>query len=106
MLGNLILQGEDVVQVSVIPIGPEMVAAGRIKQPGDDPHPLVGCMHAALEYVLRSSLLAELMGADRLPWVGSGVVESDDEGSRELGEIRDQHFGDPSTKTFSSLPEI
>ena len=87
------MQGENIVQVSVIPIGPEMVSGGRINQLGDDPHPMVGSTHTPLEEVLRPGFLADPMPSDWLVLGRSHRVAGNDEGAGEFGEIRDEHVG-------------
>jgi hypothetical protein len=49
---DLVLHREDVVQIAVVALGPELVAVGRARQLGRDAQPLAGLADRALHDVL------------------------------------------------------
>ncbi len=56
----LVLQREDVVEVAVVALGPDVVAGIGVDELRRDAHPMAGLAHAALDDVARAQLLANL----------------------------------------------
>src|SRR3954447_7055593 len=48
---QLILDGEDVGEIAIVPVGPQMATRGRIDQLGCDADAVAGLAHAAFEHV-------------------------------------------------------
>ena len=63
---DLVLDGEDVLEVAVVALGPEVVVGLGIDQLHRDAHPLPDLAHAALDDVLHAELGGELLHLDRL----------------------------------------
>ena len=59
-LADLVLQGEDVGEVAVVALGPDVVAGRAVDQLGGDPHPAAGLAHAAFEHVADAQLARHL----------------------------------------------
>ena len=94
LLHDLILQGKDVLQRSVILLGPHVVAGGGVDQLRSDPYLLVGFLHTAFQHVAHPHLVADVLHFHRLAFVGEGRIAGDDKQTGDLGEIAGQHFGE------------
>ena len=57
-LRDLVLHGEDVGEVAVVALGPDVAAACAVDQLGGDPHPVPGLAHAAFQHVADAELRA------------------------------------------------
>ena len=64
-LGDLVLDGEDVGEVAVVAVGPEMAAGRPFDQLGVDPHPVPGLADAALDHIGDAQLLGDLLQVRR-----------------------------------------
>ena len=62
---DLVLDGEDVLEVAVVALGPEVVVGLGVDQLHRDAHPLPDLAHAALDDVLHAELGGELLHLDR-----------------------------------------
>ena len=76
---HLVLQLEDVLELAVEPVGPEMRAGRGIDQLAGDAHPAAGLAHAALEHVAHAELAADLPHVDGPALVGEARIAGDDE---------------------------
>ena len=77
-LGDLVLQREDVVQVAVVALGPEVVVARRLDQLGGDADAPARAPHAALEHVADLQLPRDLRQVDVLALERECGVARDD----------------------------
>ena len=59
--GDVVLHSEDVGQVPVVTLGPEMGTGGYIDELAADAHPLAGPAHATLEDIADAKLAADLL---------------------------------------------
>ena len=91
---DLVLDGEDVGELAVVAVGPEMPAGRRVDQLGGDAHPLAGAPHAALEHMADAQLPADHPEIDRLALVGEARVAGDDQQARHLAQIGDDVLAD------------
>ena len=64
-LGDLLLDGEDVVQLAVERAGPELEAGAAVHQPRRDPQPVLGLAHAPLEQRADAQPPRDLAAVDR-----------------------------------------
>src|SRR6516225_5676555 len=70
--GNLVLHGENIVEVTVIPVSPDMSAGARIDQLRGYAHPVAAPAHRAFEHVSDPHLAADSLHIDVLTLVGEG----------------------------------
>src|SRR5205085_9042378 len=78
-LGELILNGENVLDRAVVTLRPDVVAVARIDQLRRDAHTIPGLAHAAFENVAYAELTSDLTHIDRFTFVSEGRVAGDDE---------------------------
>ena len=97
-LGDLVLDGEDVGQVAVVAVGPDVPAGYSVNQLPGDPDPLARLSDASLEQIFYPELGRHLLQLDRLSLVREAGVAPDYEQSRDLGQIGDHVFGDSVTE--------
>ena len=62
---DLVLDREDVLEVAVVALGPEVAVGLGVDQLHRDAHPLADLAHAALDDVLHAELARELLHVDR-----------------------------------------
>ena len=91
---DLVLQREDVAQVAVVALGPDVVAGGAIDQLRGDAHAAARLAHAALEHVLHLELARHLRHVDELALVHERAVARDDGQRRDLAQVGDDVLGD------------
>ena len=77
--GDLVLYGEDVGEVAVVTLGPEMPTSGGFDQLCRHPHPVGGLAHSALEHITHAELAPDVFDHNRLAFVGEARVAGDDE---------------------------
>jgi hypothetical protein len=78
-LGNLVLDGEDIVERPVVALRPEVSAALRLDELPGDPDPVAALPHATLEDVADPKLAADLADVHVAALVGEARVPSDHE---------------------------
>ena len=83
--GDLVLEVEDVLEHTVIAVGPDMRAAGGVDQLGRDPDAVAGLADAAFEHVAHAELPRHRPDVDRPAFIGIGRVAGDD---REIADPR------------------
>ena len=69
LLRDFGLQIEDVGQLAIVLLAPEVKSAGGVDQLGRDPNAPPGFANAALEHVANAQLAAHILNLDRLPLV-------------------------------------
>ena len=94
-LGDLVLECEDVPQLAVVGLGPDVVTRGGVDELGADPHPVPRPAHAPLHHVADAQLPAHLLHVHRLALVGEARVPGDHRELAPAREPRDQILGDP-----------
>ena len=97
---DLVLDREDVGQVAVEAVGPDVPAVLAADQLPGDPHPRAGLADAALQHEAHAELLAHLLHVDGLALVRERGVAGDDEQPRDLREVGDDVLGDAVAEVF------
>src|SRR5262245_18933826 len=85
VLGDLVLQREDVSHFAVVALGPDVIAGCRIHELGRDPHAIGGALDAAFEHVTHAQLAADVADLHGLALVREDRVAGDHE---EPGDLR------------------
>src|SRR5262249_26084358 len=67
--GDVVLHREDVSQIPVVALGPEVGTGGRIDKVGGNAHALPGSAHATLEDIADAKIAADLFKVDRFSLV-------------------------------------
>ena len=93
--GDLVLDLEDVFQVPVVALGPDMTAGAGIDELGGDPDALPGAAHGALDDVVGAEFRRQLADVGRAALVGKGGVARDHVEPAVLGERGDDVLGQP-----------
>ena len=83
-VGQFFLDGEDIGEVAIVAVGPEMVAVCRIDQLPGNANAAVRHADAALKHVADAEFLRELLHLDRAALVGKGGVARNDLEARYL----------------------
>jgi hypothetical protein len=91
---------EDVLEVAVEAIGPDVAAARGVDELHVDAHLHAGAAHAAFEHVAHAELPAHLLDVDALLLVGERRVARDHEQAGDLGDVGDDVFGDAVGEVF------
>ena len=99
-LRDLVLDGEDVGQIAVVAIGPEMRPVLRIDQLRVDADALARLSDAAFENVGDVEAPAHLLHVGVLALVGEGRIPRDDRQRRDLRQIGDDVLGDAVGEVF------
>src|SRR6266550_4567833 len=94
-LCDLVLNGEDIGEVSVIPLGPDVRSGGCVNQLRRDTDSVRRFPHAAFEHITYPQLAAHLLHVDSATLVGEGRVPSDDEEPTRPRQCRDDVIHDP-----------
>src|SRR5215472_997017 len=76
---NIILQGKDIVQISVVPICPGMTAGKRIDELSGDPHTIAKCANAAFQHELNAEFSPDALHVNVLASVLKGGIARYDE---------------------------
>ena len=71
-LGDLVLHRENVGEVAVVALGPDVVAGCGFDQLRGDADAVAGFAHAAFEHIAHAKLAANLLHIDGLALVGEG----------------------------------
>ena len=84
LLHYLVLRREDVREIAVEPLGPEMPAGAGIDELRRDAHAFAGLADAALEHKAHAQVAPDLLHFDRPTPVGEGGVAGDYKQARDL----------------------
>ena len=101
---DLVLQGEDVFEFTVVALGPETVTARGIEKLDGHPHPAADLAHAPFGHVPDAELAADPFDLGRLVLVGEAGVAGDDEQRPEPRQFGDDFSRNPVGKII--LPRI
>jgi hypothetical protein len=97
---TLVLHREDVLQIAVVTLRPDVHAARGIDELRGDAHPGAGLSHAALDHVLGAELAPHLGHVRRLSLERERGIAGDDGNIAEVGERRDDVLGDAVGEIF------
>ena len=92
--GHLVLDLEDVREVAIEALGPEMMSGCRFHQLRRDPHPRACFADAPFQHVADAEVTADLLDARRLALVGHDRIARDHAQLLEAGQLRDQVLGE------------
>ena len=90
---DLVLHGEDVVELAVVPFRPELVAAGGVDELCGDTEARAGGAHAALEHGGDTELATDFADVTRVPLELEGQSARGNPHALERGERGDQLLG-------------
>src|SRR5215218_3328744 len=93
-LGDLVLDGEEVAELAVVAVGPDVLAGLGVDELRRDPHAPASDSHAALEHVADAERLGDLAHIHGLPFVGEARVAGDDEQPAQARERGDEILGE------------
>jgi hypothetical protein len=97
---NFILQREDVVQVAIVALGPQMAVGRALDQLCRDAHAVARFAHAALENMRDIELAGDLSDIDSLRLERERRVARDDGERGHLAQIGDDVLGDAVAEIF------
>src|SRR6202041_1056409 len=92
--GNLLLNGEDVLELPVVTLGPHGTPAGSFYQLRGDAHAVAGAPDRAFQNVGGAELLADLLHRCRFVPKGEHFRAWKDFELRDFRELRDDVLGD------------
>ncbi len=98
--GDLVLQREQIAEVAVEPLRPELRAGCGIDQLDVDPHFLAGTLDAAFDDIAHAELAADLARVDLLALVGKGGVAGDHHAALDPRQVGGQIVGDAVGEIF------
>lgn len=93
-LGDLVLEGEEVVHVAVVALGPELLAEVRIHEPCRHAHPGAVAPDAAFEDVASPERTPDPAHVHVAVAVGEGRAAGDHREATPVGERRDHLLGE------------
>ena len=91
---DLVLHVEDVFELAVVPLGPQLIAVRRVDELRGDAHARARLAHAALEHVPHLQALRDLADLDRLALERERGRARGDVKSFDLGQRVDDLFGE------------
>ena len=101
--GDIVLDGEDVIESAVIALRPDMRAAGGIDQLRGDANAVSALADAAFQDISHAELLGRLPHVDRLALVDEAGIAGDDPQPRQLRQGRDNVLDQPVGKEILLL---
>jgi hypothetical protein len=84
LLNHLVLRGEDVGEIAIEALGPDVPAALGIDELRGDAHAVAGFADRAFEHEAHAQVAPDLLHFDRSSLVGKGGVAGDDEQRRDF----------------------
>src|SRR5215469_4799863 len=97
---DVVLHREDIGQVAVVSLSPEMGAGGDIDKLAADAHALPGSAHATFEDIADAKVAANLLEIDGFSFVGECGIAGDDEKPAPFRQRRDDVLGNAVDKIF------
>ena len=91
---HLVLDFEDVDQLAVIALRPEMRAAASVDELRRDAHARPGLAHASFQHMAHAEVARDAPQIDGAALVGEGRIARDHHQPRHLRQIGDQVFAD------------
>ena len=99
-LGDLVLEFEDVRQVAIITVGPDVVVRRGVDELGGDAHAVAALADAALQDVAHAKLASDAFDVDGLALVIERRIPRDDEEPAKLRQTRDDVLGNTVGEVF------
>src|SRR5882762_8887298 len=96
--GDFVLQREDVVEVAVVTLGPEVIVARPVHQLGGDPYAATCFAHTAFQYMVDLEFTCDFRHVDVLALEYESAVAGGHRQRRDLAQIRDDVLGDSVAK--------
>ena len=84
LLDHLVLRGENVGELAIEPLRPEVSARAGVDQLPGDAHAIAGFADAPFKHEAHAQVAPDLLHFDRSPLVGKGGVAGDDEQRRDF----------------------
>ena len=97
---DLVLDGEDVLQIPVVALGPDVVVGLAVDQLHRDAHPVAGLAHAALDDVVHAQFARDLLHVHRLALELERGVARDDEQLAEARQVGEDVLGQAVGEEF------
>src|SRR5258708_32858510 len=94
-LGDLVLDREDIGEIAVVTLGPDVVAGFGLDQLRGDADAVAGFTQAAFEHVAHAKLAPDLLHVHRVTLVSEARVAGDDEQRGVARQRGNDVFGDP-----------
>ena len=98
--GDLVLHGEDIVELAVVALGPDVHVGRRVDELDGNAQPVARLAHAALDQIARAELLGDLAHVDGLSLVDEGRVARDDEQFAPAAQLCEDVLGEPIGEEF------
>src|SRR5260370_20366110 len=90
---NFILNRENVGQIAVVAVGPDVIPRFSLDELGSNADPIGGLAEAAFEHITHAEISADLLHIDRLAFIGKRRVPGDDEQRGIMRKSGDDVFG-------------
>ena len=84
LLRHVVLNSEDIGQVPIETLGPQMPARSRVDELRGDPHPVAGFADAPFQHIAHAEALAHLLNVHVPALEGEGRIAGDHEQLRQL----------------------
>src|SRR6516165_2775623 len=97
---DVVLHREDISEVTVVSLSPEMGAGSNIDKLGADAHALPGSAYATFEDIADAKVAANLLEIDGFSFVGECGIASDDEKPAPFRQRRDDVLGNAVDEIF------
>ena len=94
LLRQLVLHREDIRELAIKAVGPDVRAARGIDELAGNAHPVARLADAAFQHVTHAEVAADLLHVDRLALVGKARVACDHVQLRQLRRIGDDVLAD------------
>ena len=94
VLGNFVLNGEEILEIAVVAFGPDMVAGRGLDELGGDPDALAGLAHAAFDDIAHPQFPPNFGDVHRLPLEHERGVARDNEQATAAAQLGDDVLGD------------
>ena len=94
-LSNFVLYGENVREITVVALGPDMIAGLGLNKLSGHANTVAGFSETTFEHVADAEFAPDLFHIDRTDLVGKGRVPGDHEKRGVAGQRRDDVLGNP-----------
>ena len=94
-LSDFILHGENVGEITVVALGPDMIAGLGLNKLCGHPNAVAGFTDTAFEHAADAEFTPDLFHIDRTALEGKGRIPGDYEKRGVAGQRRDDVLGDP-----------
>ena len=97
---DVVLDLEDIGQIAVVAVGPQVTAGCRVDELRGDPHALAGAADGAFEHRPHAKLAADGADVDRASLVSEARIARDYRQAGDLRQVGDDVFGDAVGEIF------